>query len=130
MSPDYSRFCPPWIDPYLLAALAPLHPVSRCIIGFYSLTNEFEIVEWMTRTMAFRGKAVLIPDLLSRATNVLRYTVSDLSPAGVLRCAPDILTFKIAKAAFLLVKVSSVHRGCRPTLMLILDSLPCSACPR
>jgi hypothetical protein len=80
--------------------------VSRCIIGFYSLTNEFEIVEWMTRTVAFKNKTVLIPDLLSRATKVLRYAVSDLGPAGVLRFAPDILTFKIAKAAFLLVKVS------------------------
>jgi hypothetical protein len=63
-------------------------------------------VEWMTRVPAFKGKPELLGDMLARACTVLRYVTTDLGPAGILRFAPDILTFKIARAAFLVTKVS------------------------
>lgn len=89
-----------------------LHPISRTIIGFYNLTNEFEIVEWVTRASAFKNRTVLLPDLLARAFRVLQYVVTDLGPSGLLPASPDILTFKIAKAAFLIVKVSIRNNIC------------------
>lgn len=87
------------------AAPAPLHPVSRTFLMFYSLTTQFDITEWMTRVTAFKGRLELFANMLSRALEILRFVVSDLAPAGILLYAPDVLSFKIAKSAYLLAKV-------------------------
>lgn len=88
------------------AAPAPLHPVSRTFLVFYNLTTQFDITEWMTRVTAFKGRLELFANMLSRALEILRFVISDLAPAGILLWAPDVVSFKIAKSAYLLAKVS------------------------
>ena len=88
-----------------LTAPARLHPTSRTILGFYSLTNAYETTELMGRLAAYKGRTELRADMLSQSVAILRYTVSNLGPAGILIYAPDFITFQIAKAAYLLAKV-------------------------
>jgi hypothetical protein len=89
-----------------VTAPAILHPISRTIIGFYSLTNAYEASEWAGRLASNKGRTETRADMLAQSVAILRYTVSDLGPAHILAYAPDFLTFQIAKAAYLLAKVS------------------------
>ena len=74
----------------------------------------------MTRVTAFKGRLELFANMLSRALEILRFVISDLAPAGILLYAPDVLSFKIAKSAYLLAKVGS-GRGLTDKLVLTLD---------
>jgi hypothetical protein len=103
------------------AAPAPLHPVSRTFLVFYNLTTQFDITEWMTRVTAFKGRLELFANMLSRALEILRFVISDLAPAGILLWAPDVVSFKIAKSAYLLAKVSPwFRRDALPETSLII----------
>lgn len=89
-----------------LAAWGELHPISRAILGFYSLNSEFEFSERNRQLVldTVRGRARTI----SIAIQLLQYIVTHLGPNDVILFAPDVITYKAVKAGVFLARVSLV----------------------
>lgn len=85
-----------------------MHWVSRAIIGFYHLAGRFDIVEWRLRLAGQENEAEALSQAVRQAIEALEYIVETLGPADVLLFAPDFITYKAAKMAVLLTRVSKL----------------------
>lgn len=101
-----------------MTAPLPLQPLSRTIVGFYSLIIQFELAEFTRTASPSSNTASALARSCEKAVNLLRYIVRQLAPAEVLRFAPDVVTIRGAKAGVFLARVSHMRCDCGYVLMM------------